>query len=204
MIKDIIDRSNQALQGMPWFDQTYGLCEQKTYDQNKAIVYWNGTKYLPVKYNVVNGLVYWRKTSSVSFDSIEDTYVSGKIDYDQNVSLRLVGLLKKTDSPNNDEYSPDRIAASMIKACSFRGKNLGLWPTARMIEFSAESYLTDSEEIIDEELEGLELKDYKKFDILIAIDFDLQVISRSECIVDPADYIPAFCLQLENYVAIPD
>lgn len=182
MIKQVVDRSNSLILATSFFDATYGLCEQKQYNSNEAIAIWDGTKFITIKHNIDPSFVYWRKTGDISTSVIDDQFISGKVAYDISIPLRLVAILNRTETPENDEYSPDRMALYLIKLCTFRGKNHGIDIPARKIQMSSTDYSTDTENILDEEMPNLKLKDYKKIKSVISIDFELEVVIRAECI----------------------
>lgn len=203
MIEPVIDFYIQTLQGMPYFEDVYGLCEMK--DNGKGVVmpvFYDGSKWKPVKYNKA-GVAYMRQRSAVRIEQ-GNSMRSHEPMQVFTVDLRVVALTKRKTFPNDDELSAHRLANTIVKAFTFDNPHpLRIQAKAAKLKSAARLYTTDSRVVKNEELQNLETKDFSYDDIAVAVDIELIVTTYNQCIVDPCDYLPRFCLQLENYVALP-
>jgi len=204
MIDGIITYYDTVLSGMPYFDQTYGLCELRPREAGKLQpVFFNGSEHVPVRFNGL-GLAYIRKVGNVTMTRLP-SMVSNKPWYRYTVPLRVFALTKRSTFPSDNSYSADRLAATLIRQLTFRNRNDVLTQLgASAIESAASLYSTDSRQLITEELQGVSNIDFNTFrDIICAVNLNVVVDTYNDCIIEPCDYTPRFCLQLEQYVALP-
>jgi hypothetical protein len=204
MIDGIITYYDTVLSGMPYFDQTYGLCELRPREANKLQpVYFNGTDHVTVKFNGL-GTAYIRKVANVTMTQLP-SMISCRSMYRYTVGLRVFALTKRSTFPTDNAYSADRLAATLIRQLTFRNRNDVLNQlNAQAVNSSATVYSTDSKQLITEELQGVSNIDFNTFrDIVCAVNLNVVVDTYNDCIIEPCEYIPRFCLQLESYVALP-
>lgn len=206
MISEVITHLNAIISGMPYFTNVYGLTELKAkpnrQDQVICPVYFDGTKYVQIEPNHI-GTTYWRELSSTSINEGE-SFGSCDIEFDVNHSFRLFCMTRRSEFPNDDAYSAHRLAATMIKALSLRGGSLMRSINARNLKIIPSLYSVDSRQLLSTEFSGLNLSDFKFWDIILALDFDIFIKTRQSCMTDVCDYTPSFCLQLETKIALPD
>jgi len=205
MISEIITYINDQLSGMPFFETNYGLCELKSFtrgnDSKTVPVYYSSGKWNKIDLTGL-GKTYIRKTSDVSISEVEN-YASCDIDYETVYPLRLFALTKRSELENNDAYSGDRLAQTLIKAISLKGTDLKRDIKARHLTITASLYSDDSQEILQDEFSGASKSDFKHWDLVVAVDINVTVIKSTICIDDLCDYVPSFCFELETKVAIP-
>lgn len=203
MIAEIIQHMNIVLGGMPYFTENYGICELKPNKKGvtQPAQYVNG-KWFTIPTNKY-GLTYWRKTSDVNIEDVE-SFSQCDVDYESTFNLRLFCMTKRSQFPNDDAYSGDRLAATILKAIALTGGSLKRQINARHLTIRPTLYSTDTPQILTQEFNGIPQSDFKYVDLVIALDVDVTVIKRQPCIEDPCDYVPRFCLQLETKVALPD
>jgi hypothetical protein len=203
MISQVIKHIDQIIDGMPYFSQIYGLCERKTHQGKSQPVFYLNGEYNKLDLNQL-GFTYWRQTGDTSLAD-SPTFVSGRREYEITTPLRLFAITKRSEFPSDDAYSSHRLAATLLKAATIKGgKALKDEIKVRKLSTIATVYSTNSQQILSEEFTGIDWADFKQSDLAVAIDIDLTVLQQSECIVDPCDYVPSFCLQLENYIALPE
>lgn len=209
---EIIGHINSIIDGMPYFSQVYGICELKTHTYNGTSitqpVYYDpnaakNSKYQKLDLNQL-GFTYWRQTANVSIAD-SSTFVSGRREYEITIPLRLFAITKRSEFPSDDAYSPHRLAATLLKAATIKGgKTLKNDLKVRKLSTIGSVYSTDSQQIISEEFTGISWSDFKQADLAVAVDIDVIAIQQNQCIIDPCEYVPSFCLQLESYVALPN
>jgi len=204
MIQEVITHLNQILDGMPYFSENYGLCELKP-KQNKGgevvvPVQYIGGKWVQVPTNKY-GLTYWRKTSDVTIEGVE-SFSQCDVDYEHNFSLRLFAMTKRSQFPEDDAYSGERLAATLVKGLALTGGNLKRQIKARHLAVRPSVYSTDTPQLISDEFSGIKPNDFKHVDLVVAIEVDITIIMRQPCMTDACNYVPQFCLKLESKVAI--
>jgi hypothetical protein len=191
MLDPIIDYMRTTIEAMPYFTEVYGLTELRSDKGQLRPVHYVGGKYKRVRFNQF-GLAYFRKRSSVSI-SEEVARTSCQIRYEFDAPLRLFAVTKRKDFPANDALAADRFAATLIRTLSFTNPvNLRTLVRAERISSKASLYTTDAEQLIQEELSGIEKASFNYDDLVVAIDIDLQVITYNECLIDPCEYVPRF------------
>jgi len=203
MIDGIVNVYRTTLAGMPYFSDVYGLCELRPGAPGKVQpVFYDGTSHTAVVFGRL-GTAYIRKVGDVSMQRLP-SMVSGKPWYRYTVPLRVFALSKRSTFPSDDTYSADRLAATLIRNLTFRNRadvltTLG----AAAIESAATLYSTNSRQLISEELSGVTNIDFNTFrDIVCAVNINAVVDTYNDCIIEPCDYTPKFCLQLEKFVAL--
>lgn len=201
MIQEVIEYYNDIIGAMPYFSNVYGISELKTAREITRPVQYTGGDYENLKLNT-KGTTYFRKRSDVNISEAQ-SQISCKTVYSFNVPLLLFALTKRENFPANNAYSADRLAASLIKGLTFRNGGLKQSLGAVSVTSKASLYSTDSQRIIREEFAGLSRNDFNHEDIIVGISIDLNITSYNDCLIDPCDYVPRFCLQLESYVALP-
>ncbi len=201
MIQEVIEYYNAVLGAMPYFSNVYGISEPKTAkDIKRPVIYVDGN-YEDIKLNT-KGTSYFRKRSDVTItESVSQ--VSCRIIYSFTVPLLLFAVTKRDNFPANNSYSADRLAATLIKGLTFKNGNLKQQIGAASVTSKASLYSTDSQRIISEEFSNLGRNDFNHKDLVVGVNIDLVISSYTDCLIDPCDYIPKFCLQLESYVALP-
>ena len=203
MIATIIEHMNAILSGMPYFSENYGICELKPNGKNviQPVQYING-KWSAIPTNKY-GLTYFRKASDVNIEAVE-SFSQCDNDYESTFNLRLFCMTKRSQFPNDDAYSGDRLAATILKGLAMTGGDLKRQIKARHLSIRPSLYSTDTTSIINQEFSGLSISDFKHVDLVIALDVDVTIIQRQPCIDDACEYTPHFCLQLETKLALPD
>lgn len=202
MISEVIQHLNAILSGMPYFTEVYGLSELKRNKKDVIVpVHYVDGKWEALKTNKY-GMTYWRKTGDVPISGVESYSQCGN-DYEFNYPLRLFCMTKRSQFPSNDAYSGDRLASTIMKAITMEGGDLKRTIGARKLSIAPTIYSTKSESILQQEFSGLNISDYKHIDLVIALDVDVNITMPKPCIEDPCDYVPQFCLLLEQYVALP-
>lgn len=201
MIQQVIEYYNTVLESMPYFSNVYGIAESKlAKGVTRPVVFIDGA-YHNVKFNT-KGTTYFRKRADVTITETQ-SQISCNIVYSFNVPLVLFALVKRENFPADNAYSSDRLAASLIKALTFKNGNLKQQIGANSVISKASLYSTNSQKILSEELIGVDRNDFNHGDIIVGINIDLVISSYQNCLVDPCEYVPRFCLQLESYVALP-
>lgn len=201
MISEVITYLNTVLDGMPYFSTNYGMCELK---KNKGVtqpIYYVGSKYDFVKPQGL-GLTYWRKRDDVNMASTE-SYVSCGNESVFTYRYRLFAMTSRELFPADDAFSPDRFADTILKGITLNGGNLKRSIGARSLKVFGSLYSTDTEKILSNEFTGTSVKDFRFCDLVISMDVDIEIRKDINCIEEACDYVPRFCLQLENYVALP-
>ncbi len=202
MISEVITHLNSIIEGMPYFSTSYGVCEIKS--KNKGVkqpVYYSDSKYHAVKPQGL-GLTYWRKRDNVSMTE-DEAFTSCGLESTFAYRYRLFALTSRELFPSDDSFSPDRLSDTLIKALSLNGGDLKRTIGARALKVFASLYSTDSESILSSEFEGIKPADFRKCDLVVALDIDIDIRKDINCIEEACNYTPKFCLQLENYVALP-
>lgn len=203
MIKTVIEHINAKIAAMPYFTNVYGLCEQRSFvrQSDKTVP----ARYVDGNWNAINlseyGAAYWRKLSDVTIDEVEN-YASCDVDYETTFPLRLFCLTKRSEFPDDDAYSVERLASTIIKGITETGGDLKRNIGARQLTVRATTYSTDTDQIFSEEFTGAKRTDFKSWDLVIALDVNIKIIKSTQCMDDACDYLPSFCLRLETKVAI--
>lgn len=203
MIAEVIEHMNNVLGGMPYFTENFGICELKPNGKGvtQPAQYVNG-KWQQIPLNKY-GLTYWRKTGNVNIEGVE-SFSQCDVDYESTFNLRLFCMTKRSQFPNDDAYSGDRLAATILKGIALTGGALKRQINARQLSIRPSLYSTDTPAIINQEFNGIPQADFNHVDLVIAIDVNVIIIKRQPCIEDPCDYTPTFCLKLETKIALPD
>lgn len=207
MIAEVIQHIDAVLDGMPFFSENYGFCELKT-KTTKGGQITQPIRYVGGKHGYLDlnqlGFTYWRQTGNITIDD-NPTFVSGKVEYETTAAMRLFAMTKRSEFPENDAYSAHRLAATLIKALTIKGgKTLKDPIQVRKLKSVASLYSTNSEQILQQEFTGIPQSDFKKYDLVVAIDVNLIFVQQADCIIDACNYTPTFCLQLEDYIAIEE
>ncbi len=202
MIETIIQYYTNIIGAMPYFSNVYGLVELKESSGITRPVQRVGKKMWPVKLNTT-GTSYFRKRSDVTIDE-SVSQVSCNVLYSFTIPLRLIAIVKRANFPMDNEFSADKLAATLIKGLTFKNGDLKKQIGAVSVVGSAKLYSTDTQQIMKDELTGFDSRsDFNHDDIIVGINIDLTITTYKRCIIDPCDYLPRFCLQLESYVALP-
>lgn len=185
MIQEVIKYYNTLLSAMPYFSNVYGISELKTAKGVTRPVTYTSGRYENLALNT-KGTTYFRKRSDVIIQDA-DSSVSCSKAYSFTVPLLLFALTKRQDFPSSDAYSPDRLAAAIIRLISFKNGALKKTIGAISVSSSASGYSTNSQAIIQQEFAGLDRNDFNHDDIIISINVDLNIVSYRDCLIDPCD-----------------
>lgn len=193
------------LEAMPYFSKVYGLCEHL--DNGKGLTpafYIDGSKQpIYVEINKL-GTAYFRMRSPVSIsDSQAKNMVSCATLYTATFPLRLIAITKREYFPDNNAYAANRLSGTIIKAITANNGTMRTEMNVRNVMMRARAYSTDIKRLKDEEFPGVSNAQFPLEDIAVGIDIDVVIETYSDCIPEPCEYIPRFCLQLEPYVALP-
>lgn len=188
MIKEVIEYYNLLIGQMPYFSNIYGLAEIKTAKDVSRPVIYSGVDYENLKFNT-KGTTYFRKRADVSITETTNQ-ISCSIVYVFNIPLRLTAVTKREDFPSDDSYSADRLASGLIKELTFKNGALKQQIGAVSVTSKSSGYSTNSQDIIQSELNGLRRNDFNHEDIVVGINIDLVVTSYTNCLQHPCEYTP--------------
>lgn len=202
MIEPIINSYVTTLSAMPYFTEVHGLTELKEDNrgQIRPVVYGDG-KWNQIRFNQL-GVAYIRKRQATEIVRQSSQRACTPI-FRFTSRLRVFAITKRETFPSDNAYSAERFASTIIRALTFDNGPLVAQVGATRILSEASLYSTDSQQVKQDELSGLARLDFNFDDLVVAIDVNLEVDSFRDCLIDPCDYDPRFCLQLESYVALP-
>jgi len=205
-IQDAIEHLIAKIEPMPYFGIVYGLCEQLDNGQGRIVPAWfepDSLKPNEVKINN-KGTVYFRKRTDITItENTDQNYVSCDTLYDIVVPLRMIAITKRKYFPVNNAYSSDRLASELIKAVTVQNSALKDEMNVKKASIRARTYSTSIRTIKNDEFQGIENAQFNMEDIACGIDVDIVIEAYSDCFETACEYVPNFCLQLENYVALP-
>lgn len=202
MIEQVLTYFNTILAGYKLFTANYGMCELKsTGDGVKVPVYYQGGKWHSVKFNRA-GISYYRKRNDVAISDI-DSVASCQIIQQFQYPLMLVCVVRRDLTPTDSVFTPDELAAQLVKDLTFTGGDLKRQIKATQLTVRTTIYSTNSEQILQEELSGVSNIDFSRYDLAIALQINVTINTKIDCIDDICESVPRFCLQLESYVALP-
>ena len=201
MIEQVLIYFNTILAGYNLFTANYGMCELKNDGKGKVVpVFYNNGKWYPVTFNRA-GISYYRKRTDVDISDV-DSVASCQIIQQFQYPLMLVCVVRRDLTPTNSIFTPDQLAAQLVKDLTFTGGDLKRQIKATQLIVRTTVYSTNSEQILQEELSGLSNVDFSRYDLAIALQINVTINTKIECIDDVCDSVPRFCLQLESYVAL--
>jgi hypothetical protein len=181
MIKEIIEFENERIVQLPFFSSVNGLAELRNVSDGKvAPAIYKDKKWQSIQFTGL-GTTYWRKNSDVNYSQV-DSFTSGRAAYESIFDLVFIALTTRSEFPEDDNYSADRLAQSLIKAITLTGGDLKRSLKAQQLTVRPLSYSTNSAAIKEQEFTGITQRDFMQKDIAISIEFEVTVVAKNYCV----------------------
>lgn len=180
MYKGAIDLFNEKIIELGYINSVNCLAEKITREGKTYPALCNGNEYTPIDLDPKGSLSYWRKDGEVSVTEENNVTQACNSQFKTSIPLVLIGFIKKGDSPYNDCYLADNIAAEIINAVTVYPAPLKELLKAKNAYLSVKKYDTDRKNVQKREYDKIEFE-IRYTHIYFNIDFELVIISNQNC-----------------------
>lgn len=184
MLSNIIPYLNIQLDTLGYFAKIWELCDQFEKDDKRTVQQYcgNGKFKMVSEWSNNQGTSYWRKTGDIRIAASDtDTMVACDRLLTVTIPLRFVGVIPKNRLPEDDAYSADRMAMTILTALSGSGASLKSILKSRKVTFNVG---TISDTIYKTEFSGEIPFDF----VCVGIDMDIEILINQSCLVNECDY----------------
>lgn len=190
MINNVIDilKTRLALSGL--VSQSYGLCELVTdaKGQTSPKEYCGSDQWNEVSdYGNYSGVSYWRKSGDISMSESTGNVACDRF-IDFTIPLYLVIAVRKSVL-NDDQYTPDAIATTIIRDLIGNSSVLKSAVGARRAAVSVTGYDTDAESVMAREYNAVDAARIRTDYAHISLNVSVAISIKSDCI--PNDCSPS-------------
>lgn len=190
MINNVIDilKTRLALSGL--VSQSYGLCELVTdaKGQTSPKEYCGSDQWNDVSdYGNYSGVSYWRKSGDISMSESTGNVACDRF-IDFTIPLYLVLVIRKSVM-NDNQYTPDSIATTIIRDLIGNSSVLKSAVGARRAAVSVTGYDTDAESVMAREYNEVDAARIRTDYAHISLNVSVAISIKSDCI--PNDCSPS-------------
>ncbi len=198
MIEKVVKYLQTQVESASIFQEVLGLTELIEVDGKTFPLMYSNNKYLmDFKPNRFFGVGYFRKNGNVGFSSGDfPDYKPCNVPVSVSIPLKFIGTILKSKLKCNDNYAGDNVAFYVAK--KFEGiNNIRTELNAKRVTYEVGEYSTDGNEILSQELSGID----KVFDpkyLYLSMDIVVEVQTTKGCMFD---YCPSVLIdEVPNFV----
>ncbi len=194
MIEFIIPYLNTQIDSLGLFKNIIGLAEIITEEEEtkypaQYCSKGNFKKVLDIDYK--NGLIYFRKTGSVTIDPSDNNSVGSENELKITIPLKAVFAIKKnTIKGLDDAFIDEKMCLNIVKVISNNNvKSLRQSLLASNVSFVVQNWNTNRDQVWAEEFKGIPMA--IDFDYVYAsVDFNVTIDGSVECFNDYTCIVP--------------
>ena len=185
MIQNIIEYFNTRLSGTGYFESIFGLCVKITRDAETfpALYAGDGEFRNVIDFDTNAGTVYWRKAGDYTIvPSDIASPVAGKRMVTVTMPMRVVFVIKKSDLPNDNNYSIEKLAMQLIRVMTEKAYDLKSALKARNMSVNVNRLMDDPTKVWQSEFD--KNKQVRFEWAVFSLDMNIVVDIMENCIIE--------------------
>jgi hypothetical protein len=201
MIKEIINYIDVQLALTGYFQKQWGLVELVGIDGKTAPrKYCGKSEWKQVlDFDSKHGHCYIRRNGNISVaeNDAQNSISCAKL-YDISIPLKLVAVIKRKFLSEDNEFSADVAADTVMKYVSLQSHTLATAIKAKRVNIGLVSRSVNMAEILRGEKQEINRELPYEY-VMFSLDLNVVITSRRECIVEECDDVNT-CENLRNYL----